>query len=78
MEAPGAREHLSSTAEGGEPRGLRLLSGLLIVGAVLVVFGRSYGYPFLRWDDPTAVTENPLLHPPSWRNLAAIWSAPWT
>ena len=50
----------------------------ILAAAVLLVFGRTLGFPFLDWDDPTAVTENPLLHPPSLETLGRIWSAPWS
>lgn len=78
VDAPVERQHSASTTENADPRGFRLLAVALIAGAVLAVFGRSIAFPFLRWDDPTAVTENPLLHPPSWTSLAAIWRAPWS
>jgi tetratricopeptide (TPR) repeat protein len=68
----------SDDVESDGARRRRLVSSALVVAAVLVVFGRTLAFPFLRWDDPTAVTENPLLHPPSWRQLGAIWSAPWS
>lgn len=77
MEAPGARKRVGSTGEGAGPGVPRFLPWLLVAGAVFLVFGPACGYPFLRWDDPTNVTENPLLHPPSLGNLAAIWSAPY-
>lgn len=78
MEAPGARKRVGSTGEGTGPGVPAFLSWVLVAGAIFLVFGPACGFPFLRWDDPTAVTENPLLHPPSLRNLAAIWSAPWS
>jgi Flp pilus assembly protein TadD len=78
MEAPGAGIGVATDAEGAEPRALRRLAPVLLVAAVLVVFGRSLGHPFLDWDDPTAVTENPLLHPASAEHLAQIWRAPWS
>jgi tetratricopeptide (TPR) repeat protein len=68
----------SSTALRSPVRSSRYVALLILAAAVLAVFGRSFTFPFLRWDDPTAVTENILLHPPSWRNLATIWSAPWS
>lgn len=77
MEAPRARKRVGSTGEGAGPGVSRFLPWLLFAGAVFLVFGPACGYPFLRWDDPTNVTENPLLHPPSLGNLAAIWSAPY-
>jgi tetratricopeptide (TPR) repeat protein len=72
-----ARRQSSGDGSAIERRFTRLACAL-IVGAVLAVFGRSITYPFLRWDDPTAVTENSLLHPASWKHLVAIWSAPWS
>jgi Flp pilus assembly protein TadD len=77
MEAPGARKRVASTGEVAEPGVRGFLPWLLVAGAVFLVFGPSCGYPFLRWDDPTNVTENPLLHPPSLEHLAQIWRAPY-
>ena len=54
------------------------VSGAILAAAVLVVFGRTFLFPFLAWDDPTAVTENLLLHPPSVENLVRIWSGGWS
>jgi Tfp pilus assembly protein PilF len=54
------------------------IAGAILAAAILVVFGRTLTFPFLDWDDPTAVTQNPLLHPPSFSNLVRIWSEPWS
>jgi tetratricopeptide (TPR) repeat protein len=56
----------------------RAVCWAVLAAAVLAVHGRTIGFPFLDWDDPTAVTENPLLHPPTLANLGRIWSAPWS
>jgi hypothetical protein len=37
----------------------RISAALLVAGAV--IFGRTYGFPFLKYDDPLYVTENPVV-----------------
>ncbi len=54
------------------------IPGAILAAALLVVFGRTFLFPFLDWDDPTAVTQNPLLHPPTLEHLGRIWSEPWS
>jgi hypothetical protein len=72
MEASGPQSRVAPA------RSTRAVSWAVLAAAVLVVFGRTLRFPFLEWDDPTAVTRNPLLHPPSLENLVRIWTAPWS
>jgi len=77
MEAPGAAARLDPLRPGEASRAARLFAWGALAAILLVVYGRVLGYPFLRWDDTTAVTDNPFLSPPSWTNLGRVWSAPW-
>lgn len=72
MEASGPQSRIAPD------RPSRAVSWAVLAAAVLVVFGRTLRFPFLDWDDPTAVTQNPLLHPPTLASLGRIWSAPWS
>jgi len=78
MEAPRADARLARDATSGSTRASRLLAWAVLAAAVCLVYGRAVGYPFLRWDDDTAVTQNPFLQPASLSNLARFWSAPRT
>jgi tetratricopeptide (TPR) repeat protein len=48
----------------------------LLVVAVIAVYGRTVGFPFMRWDDYLHVVENPGLNPASLGNLAYFWRGP--
>jgi tetratricopeptide (TPR) repeat protein len=50
-----------------------LLSILLLVTAVLVVFGRVGGHEFLIYDDETHLAHNPRFNPVTWRNVGQFW-----
>lgn len=56
----------------------KLLPWAVLAAAVALVFGRTVSFPFLGWDDDTAVTANPYLAPASLENLGRFWSAPRT
>ncbi|HTM45679.1 MAG TPA: hypothetical protein VL137_12025, partial [Polyangiaceae bacterium] len=43
------------------PRLLRWLPLALVLALALVVFGPSLGFEFVEWDDPTFLTQNPLV-----------------
>ncbi len=50
---------------------------LVIVGAVLLVFGRVHSYEFLGWDDNVNVTQNPYVRPVGPKRIARIWRQPY-
>jgi len=50
---------------------------LVLVLAVACVFGRSLGHPFVIWDDPWNVSNNPAFDPPTLRSLAGFWTQPY-
>jgi hypothetical protein len=58
-----------------QPRTFRglLLSILLLVTAVLVVFGRVGGHEFLIYDDEPHVAQNPRFNPVTWRSVGQFW-----
>jgi hypothetical protein len=58
------------------PRPATIWSVLIVLAAVLVVFGRSLRHEFLDWDDQVTLRENPSLNPPSVGGLAAAWISP--
>ncbi|HKV89754.1 MAG TPA: hypothetical protein VJQ43_00980, partial [Thermoplasmata archaeon] len=78
MEASGPQPRVVPQPRADSAPSSRAVPWAILAAAVLAVFGRTLGFPFLDWDDPTAVTENPLLHPPSLETLGRIWSAPWS
>lgn len=55
----------------------RVLPWLLPCCLTLVVFGQSWSFEFVSWDDPIHVTRNPLLQPVSAENLRKMWSEPY-
>lgn len=50
---------------------------IIVVVAVLAVFGRTVGFGFTDWDDDTNIYRNPGVLMPSWDALAAFWTAPY-
>ena len=50
---------------------------LLIVAAVVLVFGRSVGFDFVTLDDETHVAADPYLNPFTADSLAAFWARPY-
>lgn len=48
----------------------------ILITTMMAIFGQVRGFEFLLWDDPVIVSRNPLLNPPSWENLKALWSEP--
>jgi hypothetical protein len=53
-----------------------LLSVLLLVAAVLAVFGQVAGHEFLIYDDEPHLLENPRLNPVTWQNVGRFWIEP--
>jgi protein O-mannosyl-transferase len=78
MEASRTKHRAGSAHGVGHEGRSRAVGWAVLAFAVLAVQGRTFLHPFLAWDDPTAVTRNPLLHPPSFSSLGRIWSAPWS
>jgi len=52
----------------------RLAAPLVLVFAVVCVFGRSTSFDFVVWDDLRSVASNPFLDPPTLRSLGHFWS----
>jgi len=52
-----------------------LLSGLILL--ILAVYGKSLSYPFMNWDDPQWITENPLIRELSAGNITTILTRPY-
>jgi len=47
---------------------------VLLVGVPVVVFGRSFGFEFVKWDDPLNIPLNPYFHPLTIGNVARLWT----
>ena len=50
---------------------------LLVVVAVVIVFGRSVGFDFVSLDDEVHLVRNPYLNPFTLHGLAAFWTEPY-
>jgi hypothetical protein len=50
---------------------------LLVVVAVVIVFGRSVGFDFVSLDDEVHLVRNPYLNPFTAHGLATFWSQPY-
>ncbi len=50
---------------------------MLIVVAVVVVFGRAGRFGFVMFDDEDHLVTNPYLHPFTWNSVAAFWAKPY-
>jgi len=55
-------------------RFLSSVPSLLILLAVLAVFGRVLGNEFVDWDDPQLIWQNPNFNPPTIAGLAHHWN----
>jgi tetratricopeptide (TPR) repeat protein len=58
-------------------RPIRLGWAVLIVAAVVVVFGRAAAFDFVTFDDEVHIADDPYLHPFDAHALAAVWSRPY-
>src|SRR5262245_37403485 len=58
-------------------RPARLAAPLVILAAVLAVFGRALGHGFVLLDDDRNVYANPLVHPSSEGRLERVWREPY-
>lgn len=52
-------------------------SALLLVIACLAVFGHTVLNQFVDWDDNLLIVTNPYLNPPTFPNLARLWTHPY-
>jgi protein O-mannosyl-transferase len=55
---------------------------ILLIGAGLVVlcalvYGRAVNYPYVRWDDPDHIFENPSMVPVTLAKIAGFWKHTW-
>lgn len=57
-------------------RGTLLLPAAIVAGVTLLAFLPVLRNGFIDWDDPTAISQNPLLHPPTVEKLNRYWTAP--
>jgi Tfp pilus assembly protein PilF len=64
-----------SPTPGGSQRSL-LVPALVVAGVTLLAFLPVLWNGFIDWDDPTAIADNPLLHPPTAEKLARYWTSP--
>lgn len=76
---PRRRSSTSSRAAQGSPRAEVRTDWLclVIVLAVLAVFGRVVRHDFVTWDDDGHITENPHLDTVSWNSLVRFWKGPY-
>ncbi|HNM26352.1 MAG TPA: hypothetical protein PKL15_13015 [Saprospiraceae bacterium] len=72
---PPANTRKSATAQPG-PGGLWAIWIPAILLLVYFAYQPALQNDFVNWDDPTYVTENPLLLRPTPENKAALWSQP--
>jgi hypothetical protein len=54
-----------------------LRAGLLLVGLVVLVFGRICFYGWIDWDDDVHISRNPGLNPVTLSNVAGFWVRPY-
>ncbi len=54
-----------------------LAATLILLWAVVVVFGQVGGHEFLIWDDDKHVVENPHLNPVTWHGVKRFWQEPY-
>src|SRR5688572_2392133 len=54
-----------------------LFACLVLVGAILVVFGPICAHGFVSFDDPLHLHNNPHLNPPTFSGLWNLWRAPY-
>ena len=60
-----------------ESRYAAALPALLVGGAAFILYARTLFYPFLNWDDPDYVINNPWIRSWSWENLTNIFTKPY-
>jgi len=54
-----------------------IVIALILAIAVILVFGRGGGFPFLaHWDDESNIAKNAAVANPSWERLAELWQRP--
>ena len=58
---------------GGRRYGGIILSVVVLVAAVLLVFGRVGGHEFLMYDDEPHLVDNPRFNPVTWSNVGLFW-----
>ncbi len=56
---------------------MTLVAALILVAAVIVVYGQVRGFSFLMWDDDRNVYENPFLVPLTVSGLSHVWTEPY-
>ena len=66
----------SSNAKPSGRRASRALCRVLIVVAVLLVFGRLVTAEFTFWDDHSTIFQNPSFGSPGWHTLTHHWQHP--
>lgn len=54
-----------------------VVRALLAAGVAIALYARTLSYPFLNWDDPDYVINNPWIRSVSWENLSNIFTKPY-
>ena len=47
---------------------------LLIAAGVLLVFGQTFGFDFVLWDDSALIYKNPFVNPPELHRMVIAWT----
>ena len=56
--------------------GSRFMAVLLVL-AMIAVYGRALNHDFVTWDDYQHVLNNPRVNPPTWSGVAESWRSPY-
>lgn len=71
------KDRVSSPEVSRTIRPTRLVVGLVLVVATVIVFAQVAGHGLLDWDDHQHLDANPHLDPLSWGGLAELWGGPY-
>jgi protein O-mannosyl-transferase len=69
--------HLQSDSTAAVSKRRFILIAAMLVGLVLVVFGRSLFFDFVAYDDFLHVVDNPHFHPVTFDHVMELWKAPY-
>lgn len=61
-------------SSGGRRYGGLAIAVVVLIAAVLAVFGQVAGHKFLIWDDEGHVAHNPRFNPVTWRSVGRFWT----
>ena len=71
-----AADNLPTEMVAPAPLGYVCVSSIALAGLVFLLFARTWGFPFVPYDDAINITENPLFAVAGTENFSAIWRAP--